>query len=300
MIGLFSQTLRGGVGTRMKMIERYLPDAVIFTDIDFWGNYDLVHLNWQNPIDIIFKLKKPYVITFHGWLPLGLCTNFDAKWKHLVRKSIYSYLVKRADRVIAVSEFAKSQLKGIRKDVDVVYAGIPVEEYKVKKKRNEILFLNSLEKYENPQVLVKAMRRLPHDYRLKIFGEGRMFEDLRDASANMSIHAEVSNKEIREHISRARIIVQPALQETFGFPIIEGMASGCICIVSDIPAHRECFDNVVFFNPNDDEDLAKKIDKAMRGDYNYLLKDAVEEVYEKYHVNRFIKEIKKIYDEVLE
>jgi glycosyltransferase involved in cell wall biosynthesis len=62
----------------------------------------------------------------------------------------------------------------------------------------------------------------------------------------------------------AEAYVFPSLSEGFGIPALESMASRLPVVCSDIPVLREvCGDNVIYFNPNDEGDIAKKVKQVL-------------------------------------
>ena len=62
----------------------------------------------------------------------------------------------------------------------------------------------------------------------------------------------------------ASLFVFPSLYEGFGLPLVEAMASGAACLVSDIPVFHELGgDCVEYFDPNSHEDMAVKLDQVL-------------------------------------
>jgi len=58
--------------------------------------------------------------------------------------------------------------------------------------------------------------------------------------------------------------VFPALKEGFSLTPLEAQYYGLPCVISDIPCHKEVYgDSVMFFDPYDVEDIAKKINQVL-------------------------------------
>jgi len=297
MIGIYVPQDRGGPAIRSKLLAGRISNAEIFDNIKYASKYSLLDLqHQQNP-----KLwKYNFIETFHGLLPLKYCTNLHAKLS-MLRYYIWKRIsLKKAKKIICVSQEARRQIAWIpQKKIKVIYAGIPIENYKISKKENKVMFLNSLEKYENGIDLIKASFLLNKEVKIDMYGEGRLENKYKTlAPSNVNIIKEVSNEKIRQELSKAKCLVHCPLQETFGIPIIEAMASGTIAIVSDIPSHRECFKNVLFYDTNDYKTLARLIKEVLEGKHNYLIKLALKEVKEKYNIKRMIKETEEVYNEV--
>ena len=296
-IGIYMPQERGGVWTRERLISENIPEVEIFHKISDAKKYDLLDLQHQQSPRL---WKYPFIETFHGLLPLKYCTNFHAKLS-MLRYHIWKRMsLKKAKKVICVSQEARRQIAWIpQKKIKVIHAGIPVERYERGKKENKIMFLNSLEKYENGIDLIKAGNNLLGKYPIKMYGEGRLEKEYKElAGHNIQILNEVSNDIIKQELSTSKCLVHCPLQETFGIPIIEAMASGTITIVSDIPSHRELFKNVLFYDPGDIPRLSELIEEVMRGEHNYLIEPALQEVKDKYNLSQMIKKTKEVYDEV--
>jgi glycosyltransferase involved in cell wall biosynthesis len=300
---------RGGPFVRAKLLEKHIPFVKTFNDIDEAENFDLLDFQWRVPVSLN---KYEHISTFHGILPLKYCSNLHAKAAMFLRTQEQKAILKSALNVIAVSHEAKRQLLklGINKNkINVVYAGLEMDRYKDADKDAEILFLNSLEKYENLQVILKALKYGDYcgfDYEtnsppfiVNAYGHGRMqnaYEKMiikYDLPVN--ICEEVNNEQIINKLAFSKALIQPALQETFGLPICEAMASRSIAIVSDIRSHRENFKNVLFFNPYDYKTLIRLIEEVLQGEHDDIIKKAYYEVRKKYNAERFVDETRKIY-----
>lgn len=302
---------RGGPYVRANLLAKYIPYVNVFTNINEAKNYDILDFQWRVPKELE---KYKHICTFHGILPLRYCSNVHAKLAMWYRTQEQKRLMKTAREIITVSDEAKRQARTlVKKETHVVYAGIETDKYKVKKKKDDkIIFLNSLEKYENLQLILDALKDggwTGYNYEslcqtppfvVDAYGYGRLQEYYQKQIWNddlpVNIKEEVENAVIIKALSDANCLIQPALQETFGLPICEAMASGAVVIASDITSHRENFDNVLFCHPQSPLKLAVLIEEVMKGKYNYLIKPALKEVKRKYNAKRFIEETKSIYE----
>jgi len=319
-VGIYIRDKRGGPYVRAKLLEKYIPWVECFYDVNKAKDYDLLDLQFQiHPK--LFNSGIPFIQTFHGFVDYKNLSNWHSKlamyrWKYWHKQSF-----KKAKRIIAVSHEAKRQLIkfGIKENnIKIIYGGIELDKYTQKKVKDpdEMLFLNSLEKYENLDVILKALKYgdwLGYDYEwgsmsappfvLNVYGYGRKEKEyekfINKYLLPVNIKEEVDNKEIMKQFKETRCLIQSCINETWGYPICEAMATGTIAIVSDIPSHRKNFKNVLFFKPNDYKHLAKLIKEVMvENKHRELIPRALKEV-EKYDVKKFIKETKTEYEKAL-
>ena len=74
----------------------------------------------------------------------------------------------------------------------------------------------------------------------------------------------VSNSELFNLYSNAKILVFPSFYEGFGLPPLEAMSCGCPVIISNIPVLKELYeDAALYINPNDSQDIKNMILKIL-------------------------------------
>ncbi|WP_230011770.1 glycosyltransferase, partial [Microbacterium sp. Bi128] len=69
----------------------------------------------------------------------------------------------------------------------------------------------------------------------------------------------ISSGELKWAYENCRAFLFPSLDEGFGLPVLEAVNAGARIALSDIPAFREFGDVGVFFDPEDDDDIASSI-----------------------------------------
>jgi glycosyltransferase involved in cell wall biosynthesis len=88
---------------------------------------------------------------------------------------------------------------------------------------------------------------------------GKLVEEL-GLSQNVTFTGFVTDQEAIKMINSSRLFVLPSLEEGFGLTVLEAMATGLPCILTNIPALRENFDPpAVFVEPQDPEQLSRAI-----------------------------------------
>jgi glycosyltransferase involved in cell wall biosynthesis len=80
----------------------------------------------------------------------------------------------------------------------------------------------------------------------------------------VQIPGPVSDEALLRNYQNALAVITASRDEGFSLPVIEGMATGRLCLCSDIPAHRELLDDESqLFAPGDDGRLAALLDRAL-------------------------------------
>jgi glycosyltransferase involved in cell wall biosynthesis len=183
---------------------------------------------------------------------------------------------RRADAVIAVSEFTRSQVISLL-DVDparvlVVHHGIrklalvsgaPLDREKV------VLNVGAIQKRKNIARLVEAFEALPPPWQLVLAGSnGYGAEDILErigkspARDRIRVTGYVSPADLAGWYARAAIFAFPSLDEGFGMPVLEAMAAGIPVIASSRSALPEVTgDAALLVNPENTEALSG----ALRG-----------------------------------
>lgn len=131
-----------------------------------------------------------------------------------------------------------------------------------------VLAVSSVIPHKNFAVIARALARLQGaDYRVVIAGE--LNEKIYGTIAALSLKSAtllgyVSDAELRALYENAGVFVFPSLYEGFGLPPLEAMSLGCPVIASRAASMPEvCGDGAVYFEPHDDGELARLIQRLM-------------------------------------
>jgi glycosyltransferase involved in cell wall biosynthesis len=74
----------------------------------------------------------------------------------------------------------------------------------------------------------------------------------------------ISDAELKWAYQKCSAFVFPSLDEGFGLPVVEAASAGARIALSDIPAFREFGDVGLFFDPNDDSDIAETVARVLQ------------------------------------
>jgi glycosyltransferase involved in cell wall biosynthesis len=251
-------------GSNVQIYDFHWPVQVL--------NFAWNRLSWP-PLESILRASLDIV---HCATPLVIPTrkarkitmaydlHFLAHPEHTVREihRDYSALIRKhcllSDAVIAISEYTKQQLiqrleipasriHTIHLAADSYFhqRALPNEIETVRKHlkldQDYFLFVGTQEPRKNLPALLKAFAALPSNAVIVLAGpEGWQTEPWRSLiNERVRIAGYVSKQELRALYQSAIALVMPSLEEGFGLPILEAMASQTPVIASDIPVFHE-------------------------------------------------------------
>lgn len=270
------------------------------------ANLDLVHFPHFNVPIFYFK---PFIVTIHD-LILTHFPTFKATTKSRLtyffkniayRLTIFSAL-KRAKKIIAVSEFTKNDIIsefGIsEKKIIVTYEGITFLDNRddsafIKKLDNHesllnsfclenfLLYVGSAYPHKNLEKLLNVFKKLKeenNDLCLVLAGRPDYFNNrlkdrakefgLLDNKPNVFFVGHVSDKDLANLYRKAKAFIFPSFYEGFGLPPLEAMANSCPVLSSNRASLPEILSSAaLYFNPDDENDILEKI-KILINDEN--------------------------------
>jgi glycosyltransferase involved in cell wall biosynthesis len=180
----------------------------------------------------------------------------------------------RADAVIAVSEFTRSQVISL---LGVEPARVHVVHHGTRKfagpllappgREQVILNVGAIQKRKNIARLVEAFETLPSSWQLVLagsngYGAQEILARIEKSPARERINVTgyVSPSDLSGWYARAAVFAFPSLDEGFGMPVLEAMAAGVPVITSKRSALPEVAgDAAVLVDPEDTEALAEAL-----------------------------------------
>jgi glycosyltransferase involved in cell wall biosynthesis len=212
-------------------------------------------------------------------------------WKEKLYFVPLPFFTRRADRVVATTDFVKNELMTYRfvrssDQVDIVPLGISADFKPLGQQQqlvdistryhlpaNFILFVGRLNARKNIGSLIKALALLD-DQSISLVIAGK--EDWKAAGINdliknpeirnrIRITGPVSDEDISIFFALARVFCFPSFAEGFGLPPLEAMASGVPVVVSDTTSLPEvCGTAAVYADPHHPASIAKGINELLR------------------------------------
>lgn len=267
---------------------------------------DLVHS--LNPV-VPLRLSTPLVITIHDWQPLSVPgfsgmrpRPIEMGYDFFYRRH-YPYAVRKARRVIAVSEFARRETERyvpsaagkcgtILSGLDGYFRSAPtgdeisrtIDEHDLPE--NYILYVGSTRPNKQLPTLLRAFdrvirgwdargdhRNVPSDLELvlavtpdRFFVPCRALIDELSLGGRVRILENLNDAALKVLYRRARAVSMATIDEGFGFPVLEAMAQGTPVVISDRGALRELAgDSAVCVPAEDPGELARAIETTLNG-----------------------------------
>ena len=257
---------------------------------------DLMHFPY---ISVPLLYNRPFVITIHDLIPYHFVTGeattlppFVYRLKRIAYKTVLSSAIKKAKRIIAVSNATKEAIINNfsinQQKVSVIYEGVDSaihtsshllsEEEKnaasFLKNTEYLLYIGNAYPHKNLKKLIEAFRLIGEEYpSLKLFLVGKddhFYKRLRLFIQEMGLTKAVihfgfvSDPFLYYLYKNAHALVAPSLMEGFGLSVLEAMANRCLVVCSDIPVFRELYlDTVLYCDPKKTQDIARVLKKTI-------------------------------------
>jgi len=231
-------------------------------------------------------IKIPIFSTIHDVVFLDI-DGLSSKLGRFIRKCFYQRAINKSKIIFTVSNFSKERIQEKlhckNTEMKVTYNALPhwfsSKKSNLIEKKDIVLFVGNIKKHKGLHTLLPAFKTAtkPVDeggFNLKaqlvIVGNAENFRT-KDSSIMEEIDAmpreyvkftgKISDEELFNLYSSARLLVQPSLYEGFGMPPLEALSLGTNVVISDIPVFQEIYEGfpVTFFKTENSNDLAKKI-----------------------------------------
>lgn len=215
--------------------------------------YDLVNLHGPVPTmsDVVLLLAgarrgTPILYTHHSALAVRGAETLSKVYNRLHR-----VLSGRADRILATSEhYAGLERRAGGPPVEVVPWGVDVRPRPLRPHRSSdtraplrVLFVGQMRPYKGLEWLIPAVAGRP-GLELTLIGDGAHraeYEALAGSADNVLFTGRVSDEDLHRAYDTHDVVVLPSVTqaEAFGLVVLEGMAAGCVPVVSDLPGVRD-------------------------------------------------------------
>jgi glycogen(starch) synthase len=263
------------------------------------GGFDIVHGNGISAFSLGQKaVSSPRVITAHHLTKTTLRTlgaSLPNRVKNLrgeagISSLIEPLCIKRADRIIAVSQFTKQDIINVygipESRIEVIYHGARPENYMLPEEAKlrfrstlgiesqpMILFVGRLVPRKGVDILLRALPRVIKEINVKLVlagsGNQRDYQQLVQTlgiSDKVIFLGHVPDDTLSLLYSSCDLFVLPSRLEGLGIVVLEAMAAGKPIIATNaggIPELIESGQNGILIDTGEDEELASAIIKVL-------------------------------------
>ena len=169
----------------------------------------------------------------------------------------------------------------------------------------KMVAVGNLKTQKNYKVLLNAFKLL-HNRGIScdIFGEGADRTMMQEDITRHNLPARLMGKspKVYEQLNNYDAFIMCSIYEGFGISVAEAMATGLPLFLSDLRVLREISEgNAIFFDPYNEKDLAEKIERFSKGEYDAgnMARKGKEISQMNYSKKNYVQKLLKIYDEVL-
>lgn len=243
----------------------------------------------------------------HGSDYVKLSSKFKSRIAYFYDKSIWKYIFKKSDTVLAISHAAEKFIRTEfwKTNVNVWYRGIDFPIIGVKDdSKIKIIFVWRLVHLKWVHILLEAFSKSKINNTLIIFWNGEEKNNLELLSKKLWIEKRVIFKgfvdstEINKYISKNRcILVNPSYQEWMPTTVIEALSTKNIVIATDVGGTKEISssEDLILFKSWDIQSLTQKLWEAIKK-YSDLEGKSYNHIYERFSWDKSLEKLYKYLD----
>jgi glycosyltransferase involved in cell wall biosynthesis len=264
------------------------------------------------------------VVTAHGF-ESGWDNPKYGKYARFVIKKGYETGIKHGSRITSVASHISNRIRadyGV--EAEVIASGIDVPQYRgpnmIRKRyglngRDYVLFLGRIDPIKRIDWIVDIAVAGSNGVTYVIAGGAqnketeryykRLVDHVEKARARVIFTGPVEGDLKYELLSNCRVFVSPSQDEGLPIALLEAMSYGCVCVASDIPAHREVIENKAsgyLFRSGDRGHFTETIMKVLHQlDREQLAvgSRARQKVNERYNWDKATERYESIYSELI-
>jgi glycosyltransferase involved in cell wall biosynthesis len=246
------------------------------------NKYDIFIQQQLDPISV--SKKTIHIVRLHDVIPITHPQYFEDKGVRAFSKSLSIMLSGREKIWVMDTEASAVNFKdnfGQKLDVRVIPCAVSVDMHQGSNfvfRKNQICIVNTIEPRKKVGFAIsgfkqaKLLGKIDADWELVVVGEEgwqetKLVSNLRSKVFGHDVNylEGVTDFDLKKIYKESKIVLSASDAEGFGLPPLEGMANGCVPVVSDIPQHRETISNFgIYFNPDNLTSLVDCLSHAVR------------------------------------
>lgn len=261
---------------------------------------DLMHFTYFS-YPVLYK--RPFVSTIHDTTTLFFKTGKAStknpimyEIKHRVFKSVLKSQMKNALKIITPTKTVKKQLiqlygHSYGEKIIPIYEGVDrtLQKAEINNELNKtfkdpfFIYVGNFYPHKNVETLIRAFSKVIPRYKLILIGPNDYFAkkllhyiNIMKWNNRIVFYHDVTVPDLKFFYTHAEALINPSFSEGFGLPLVEAAYCNCPVIASNIEVFKELLnEEYVSFDPNDEDDLVKKIHQFLKKkpafDYNHIV-----------------------------
>lgn len=278
--GMSSEACRLGLMKRIPILP-YIPSFVpgigmlernlcrSLNSVSTAASVDLVHRFWYEEQGRELFPGARSSVTVYDMIP----EDHPGWWSTTGEHRGKQYVVQNADLIFCISNYTKERLvhhyPGLRGNIVVTPLGVDLSRFGSRKSmpRAGVVYVGNRGRYKNWPLLLDALKHLKKkSISLTCVGGGAFAAEEKRLMTGIGVRNQVqyagsNSRTVVQALQSASVYVSTSIDEGFSLPTLEAMAAGAVCVVPDIPVHREVAGNAaVYYQPGDSGDLSQKME----------------------------------------
>ena len=292
-------------------------------------DFDVIHTHggtagfWGRLGSKILQRKSKIIHSYHGlhYLNIFQDRRIRQKLKNALFKTIDQLILNITDQIICVciSDYKKAINAKVTSPskTSIINYGIEIDKFShaLNKETSRKIFditptefifgnVGRLHEQKGHKYLLKAFAKVSNRARLLIIGDGELKDELIKLADDLQISDRIvflgARSDVHEFLSAINVFIMPSLWEGQPIALLEALAMGKPCIVSDVDGISEVITNNVngyLVKPKDIAGLTQAMNQAIDNPeiLQKLAKAGVNTITEKFLAQNMAKAIANIY-----
>ena len=271
---------------RVRTIESQANIYSIREQLELWRKVPEFDVFWSPHYNFPVLMRGKKLATVHDVFHLAMPEYVGGYLKKQYANVMFRQLVKRADRLITVSDFTKQELlrytNGGQAKTTAIHNGvdrswfIPTDMPSPHSK-DYLLYVGNVKPHKNLQRLLIAFETLSKNRDLDLIivgkkdgfitGDEFVAKKAEEMGDRVVFTGYVTDESLKQYYSHARMLAFPSLYEGFCLPPLEAMACGCPVVVSNAASLPEvCGDAALYCDPLRPESISAEIERLLNDD----------------------------------